>query len=252
MKCSCEREDALKAMDLFADALWQYYRAGRADLRNERDDGCCGIEDIAWYLTAYREFPRFEKQALKFARGRVLDVGCGAGRHSLYLQRRGLRVTAIDSSPRLVELARTRGVKDARVANACGKMPFRDGAFDTVVLFGNNLGICGTLPRFRRMLRELHRITSPRGRILATTRQPSTTNPQHRSYLKQNLARGRAIGQIRVRLVYRGERGAWFELLLLSPTDVLQIAANERWELARVFPGENFEQGYSVVLEKRR
>ena len=273
----------MSQFDLFADALWQFYEAGRADLRIERDDGRVDREDVSWYFTSPREFPSHERAVLKFARGRVLDVGCGAGRHSLYLQKlktprslrgRGLRVTAIDASPRIAELAQARGVKDARVVNACGRLPFRDGEFDTVILFGNNLGICGTLPRFRRMLRELHRITSRRGRILATTRQPSTTNPTHRRYLRQNLTRGRAIGQLRVRLVYRGRRGAgassrredgealapslrrddapWFDLLLLSPTDLMQITAKEKWEIAHVFPVENFEQGYSVVLEKTR
>src|SRR5450759_5349228 len=122
--------------DLFSDALWQYHETGRADLRVERDDGYRAREDISWYFTAPREFPSHEKAALKFARGRVLDLGCGAGRHALYLQRRGVRVTAVDASPRIVELARARGVKDARVANACGALPFRDGEFDTVVLFG--------------------------------------------------------------------------------------------------------------------
>ena len=96
------------------------------------------------------------------------------------------------------------------------------------------------------------RVTSPRGRILATTRQPGTTNPRHRSYLRCNLERGRAIGQIRLRLVYGGKRGAWFELLLLSPTDLMEIAAKEKWELAHVFPLDSLEEGYSVVLEKRR
>jgi hypothetical protein len=143
-----------------------------------------------------------------------------------------------------------RGVKDARAATACSKLPFPDGEFNTVILFGNNLGICGSVPRFRRMLCELLRITSPHGRILATTRQPSTTNPLHRDYLRRNMERGRAVGQIRLRLVFNGKRGAWFDLLLLSPTDLLQIAAKERWELAHVFPLGNFEEGYAVVLEK--
>ncbi|HEX7588678.1 MAG TPA: hypothetical protein VF478_10220, partial [Anaerolineae bacterium] len=134
----------------------------------------------------------------------------------------------------------------------CGRLPFRDGEFDTVILFGNNLGICGTLPRFRRMLRELYRITSPRGRILATTRQPSTTKPRHRSYLRKNLERGRAIGQIRVRLVRRGQRAPWFELLLLAPTDLMQIAAKEKWELASVFSLDSLEEGYAAVMEKPR
>lgn len=241
----------MTAFDLFADALWQYHKTGRADFRNERDDGYRGREDISWYFTTYREFPAHEKRALKFARGRVLDIGCGAGRHSLYLQKRGLRVTAVDVSPRIVTLARTRGVKDARVVNACDKLPFRTGEFDTIILFGNNLGICGTAVRFRRMLRELYRVTSPRGRILATTRMPSTTNPAHGRYLRQNLRRGRAIGQIRLRLLFSGKRGVWFELLLLTPTDLMQIAAQAKWELVQVFPIKNFEEGYAVVLDKR-
>ena len=262
----------MNGMDLFADALAQFYEIGRADLQIERDDGYLRREDVSWYFTTWRDFPSHERAALKFARGldtpvrgkkitdqglrspravaSVLDIGCGAGRHALYLQRRGLRVTALDVSPRVVELARARGVKDTRVANTCAKLPFRDGAFDTVLLFGNNLGIGGTLSKFRAMLRELHRVTSPRGRILATTRQPSTTNPTHRAYLQNNLARGRALGQLRLRLVFDGKRGAWFDLLLLAPTDLMQIAAKEKWKLARVFPLENLEQGYSVVMEK--
>ncbi len=240
----------MTVMDLFAEALWQQYETGHARLQIERDDGYCDTEDLEWYLTSYRDFPACEKQALKFARGRVLDVGCGAGRHSLYLQRRDLQVTAVDASPRTVELARARGVKVARLADACAGLPFRNGEFDTVILFGNNLGICGTPTKFKRMLRELYRITSSRARILGTTRMPSTTNPVHRRYLRRNVARGRAVGEIRLRLALDGRHGRWFDLLLFSPTDLLQLAAQEGWEMAQVFAPEGFEEGYAVVLEK--
>ncbi len=237
--------------DLFADALWQFFVAGYADLCTERDDGYIAPEDVSWYFTTFAEFPLHEKRALKFARGRVLDIGSGAGRHSLYLQKQNMRVTAIDISPDLVSLAQAVGVKDARVADICGTLPFRDGEFDTVILFGNNLGICGTPKKFQRMLRELYRVTSPRGRILATTRQPSTTDPVHRGYLHRNIELGRAVGQIHLRLILNGKRGSWFDLLLFSPTELMQFAAKEKWELAQVFPLESFEEGYAVVLEKR-
>ncbi|MBI3536736.1 MAG: class I SAM-dependent methyltransferase [Chloroflexi bacterium] len=243
-------KDTKTKADFFADALWDYFRGARVDLILAREDGFRSREDISWYFTKYAEFPPHEKRALKFARGRVLDAGCGAGRHSLYLQARGLRVTAMDVSPRIVELARTRGVKDVRVADVRAQLPFHKKQFDTVILFGNNLGIGGTVARFRKMLRELARVTSPRGRILATTRQPSVTNSTQRRYLQNNLQRGRARGQMRVRLVYRGRRGAWFDLLLFPPTELIQIAAQEGWEIAQIF-SENVEQGYSVVMEKR-
>lgn len=238
-------------MDLFAEALWQFHKTGRAVLRTERDDGYVAREDVSWYFTSPREFPAHERAALKFARGRVLDVGCGAGRHSLYLQKRGLRVTAIDISPRTVELALSRGVQDARVLDACSPhgLPFHDGEFDTVVLFGNNLGLPGTLPRFRRLLRELGRVTSPRGRILGTTRMPAASNPAHRTCLERNLARGCPIGEMRLRLVFGGRRGPWFRLLLFAPTDLMRIAWKEGWTLAHLF-SDDLEQGYAAILEK--
>jgi SAM-dependent methyltransferase len=240
----------MEMTDLFADALWQFYEIGEADLQNERGDKTIRAEDVSWYFTTFREFLPIEKRALKFARGRVLDAGCGAGRHALYLQSRKLQVTAIDVSPRIVELAQRRGVRDARVADLCGKLAFRNREFDTVILFGNNLGICGTPQKVSRMLRELHRVTSSRGRILATTRMPSTLNPEHKSYLRRNIERGRAIGQIQMRLLLNGRRGEWFDLLLLAPTDLMQIAMRTGWQIAEIFCEGNFEDGYAVVLEK--
>lgn len=238
--------------DLLAEAMWQFYRTGRAKVRVEREDGYWTLEDLSWYFTTWRDFPPHERAVLKFARGRVLDLGCGAGRHSLYLQRRGLRVTALDDSERMVELARARGVRDVRVADACGRLPFVDGEFDTVLLLGNNLGFCGTEKKVCAMLRELHRITNAQGRVLATTRQPSARNAQQRAYLQRNLERGRALGQLRLRLVYKGQTSQWFNLLLLTPIDVICVASDTGWRMTNVFPLERFEKGYALVLEKTK
>lgn len=264
----------MKSTDLFADALWQYHHTGRAVLWTERDDGRLAREDISWYFTTPREFPAHEKAALKFARGRILDIGCGAGRHSLYFQKRGFRVTAIDASPSIVELARLRGVRDVRLGNACGAraLPFRDGEFDTVVLFGNNLGIGGTLRRFRRMLREIHRVTSPQGRILATTRQPQAEERTGAGYPRADSPSGSSVKEVRLRLFtarpeVKKERprvtktpslsssrcpdAPWITLLLLSPIDLMSIAAREKWEMTHLIPLLTFQKGYAVVLEKR-
>lgn len=237
-------------MDLFAEALYRLYTTGNAKLSVERDDGQRTTEDLSWYLTTYPSFPLYEKRALKFARGRVLDIGCGAGRHSLYLRRKGLRVTALDSSRLVATIASARGVRDVRVASACNSLPFRDGEFDTALLFGNNLGLCGSPLQVRRMLRQLHRITSSRGRILATTRAPGTSDAVDRAYLHRNIVQGRAVGQMRLRLEFERICGAWFDLLLLSPTDLMQLVLKEGWNLAQLFTGPDLELGYSVVLEK--
>ncbi|MCL5950886.1 MAG: class I SAM-dependent methyltransferase [Chloroflexi bacterium] len=242
----------MKPLDLFSEALWKFYRTGRASLYTEREDGFRWPEDISWYFTPYREFPQYERAALTSVRGRVLDLGCGAGRHSLYLQRHGLDVTACDASASIAELARTRGVRHVRVVGACGRTPFDDSAFDTVLLFGNNLGICGTRSRFRRMLRELHRITSKDGLLLATTRSPNAADPRELKYMQGNLARGRAEGQLRLRLVFEGQTSPWFHLLLLSPTDLLREANTQGWRVERVLSARKIEEGYAVVMQKEK
>ena len=81
----------------------------------ERDDGCVFTGDPSYYLAPFRSWWPQERRAMRFVRGRVLDVGCGAGRVAVHLQERGLDVVGIDVSPLAVEIARRRGLADARL-----------------------------------------------------------------------------------------------------------------------------------------
>ena len=107
---------------------------------------------------------------------------------------------------------------DTRRVDACAQMPFADSEFETVILFGNNLGICGTPSKVSRMLRELHRITTPNGLILGTTLMLTLSDPIDRVYIQRNIAAGRPAGQVRLRLGLDDKVGPWFNLLLFTPT----------------------------------
>jgi 2-polyprenyl-3-methyl-5-hydroxy-6-metoxy-1,4-benzoquinol methylase len=63
------------------------------------------------YFLEYEDWPVFERKAIESVKGRVLDIGCGAGRHSLYLQKKGLNVLGIDSSPLAIKICKLIGVK---------------------------------------------------------------------------------------------------------------------------------------------
>ena len=63
---------------------------------------------------SYESMPEIERKALDMAKGRVLDVGAGAGCHSLVLQEKGMDVTAIDISPLSVETMKERGLRRYR------------------------------------------------------------------------------------------------------------------------------------------
>jgi SAM-dependent methyltransferase len=184
--------------------------------------------------------------------GRALDVGCGAGRVSLYLQRRGLRVTAIDNSPLAVRVCRRRGVREARVL-AIEQIPRLAGApYDTVVMFGNNFGLFGGFMKARRLLRQFHRLTGPNAVILAESLNPYTTGEAaHRRYQRRNRQRGRMGGQIRIRVRFRDVKGPWFDYLLVSPGEMKAILAGTGWRLRQILRSGGGPV-YVAVLAKTR
>ena len=215
----------------------------------EREDGTIMASKFgpASYLAPYRKWPGHQRRGLRFARGRVLDVGAGAGRVALHLQEKGHDVVAIDLSPGAVEVCRRRGVRDARV------MRIEDvdeslGTFDTVVMYGNNLSLLASRTKGPRLLRRLARITSDRARIIGECLDPyGTDNPAHLAYHERNRRQGRMGGQIKIRVRYQDVATPWFDYLFLSEPELLAILDGTGWRLLRKLDGE---RTYVAVLEK--
>jgi SAM-dependent methyltransferase len=129
-------------------------RAGEPEL--ERDDGHVGpAMGAEWFFAEPDEWIEAERAAFERVRGRVLDIGAGAGRHSLEAQRRGLEAVAIDASPGAVEVCRRRGVRDARLL-PLAEVDERLGVFDTVLLLCGNLGLAGGADETSALLERLH------------------------------------------------------------------------------------------------
>ena len=133
----------------------------------ERDDGFVLSYDARYLLAPFAKWDDAnERRAMRFVRGRVLDVGCGGGRVCLHLQERGLDVVGIDSSPGAIECCRRRGVRDARRV-ALEDVDTSLGRFETVVMLGQNFGMVRSAVRARRVLRQLAGVTSARGSFTA-------------------------------------------------------------------------------------
>ncbi len=102
--------------DGFGKGIWDYHNGSAGVELGERDDGhICPTGGPGVYFREYGDWPQVEKDAITLARGRVLDIGCGAGRVSLYLQSKGLRVVGIDNSPLAAKVSRQRGATSIKV-----------------------------------------------------------------------------------------------------------------------------------------
>lgn len=117
---------------------------------------------IPYLFRGFNEMPKLEQKALKLAKGKVLDVGCGSGSHSLYLQEKGISVKAIDISAGAIEVAKKRGVKNAEIKPLLDETE----TFDTILLLMNGTGIFQELTEVSKYLNHLKSLLKPGGQIL--------------------------------------------------------------------------------------
>jgi SAM-dependent methyltransferase len=201
----------------------------------ERDDGFIEANPgPRAYLAPFRKWHPLDRQAMRFVRGRALDVGCGGGRVCLHLQERGQEVLGIDISAGAVEVCRRRGVRDVRLCSI-DDVDESLGVFDTIVMLGNNFGLFASAAKAKRLLRRFHRLTSERGRIVAATRDVyRTDDPDHLAYQERNRSRGRMSGQIRIRVRYRAQATPWFDYLMVSQAELRGLLDGTGWQLERV------------------
>jgi SAM-dependent methyltransferase len=239
--------------DAYGHGLYEYLtgKRGQADIVEieERDDGY-----IDWsggpkgYFNEYKDWRPYEKKAMRYAKGRVLDIGSGAGRHSLYLQGKGLDVLGIDNSPLAIEVCKSRGLRNAKVV-PISQINSKLGVFDTILMLGNNFGLFGSFEGAKRLLKKFSKITSENGRIIAESNDVYKTKvPEHLSYHELNRKRGRMAGQIRLRVRYKKYATPWFDYLMVSKDEMENILDGTDWEINKFIDSDG--STYIAIIDK--
>ena len=246
-----------KSKDVFGHVLWDFLKGKEPQEIVEREDGLISVGPGPHrygprvYFSDYSNWARIEKAAMRYVRGRVLDIGCGAGRHSLYLQRKGFDVIGIDSSPLAIAVCKSRGLRKARALPIADVGVFAPSTFDSVILMGHNFGLFGSFRKARMLLKRLHAITTPDARIIAETTDPHATEDSlHRAYHRWNTRRGRMAGQIRLRLRYRNLVGAWMDYLFVSKEELKTILMGTGWTVSKFLESKGSRARYIMVLTK--
>jgi len=152
--------------DLFGKAILDFQTHNSPeDLLTETNISEEDEMSVAYLFRSFSEMPILEQKALLLAKGKILDVGCGAGSHSLYLQNeKKLDVTAIDISKNAIEACQLRGVENTKVEAI---LEFEtDEKFDTISLLMNGTGIFGKLKNVSNYLQKLKSLLAKNGQIL--------------------------------------------------------------------------------------
>ncbi|KAA9399333.1 class I SAM-dependent methyltransferase [Haloarcula sp. CBA1130] len=206
-----------------------------------RDDDDVTEAHLAGYFEPLSEWHPIERRLLPAVTGRVLDTGCGVGRHALTLQERGHDVLAVDRSPGAVAVARKRGVAHPVVGDL--RRPPGDG-FDTVTVLGKQLGLGSSLADLRTTLTELAAVTQPGGRLVADMdtldRADPETDAAHRT------RPGVAYRTFRVE--YDGLAGPWTDLLLVTPSQFRAAVSETPWTVDVLVGTEKDGSAYGVRL----
>ena len=200
-----EREDPMGA------AIRDYFRQGKSAqlkvLSSLFDDD---EMPVAHLFRSYHEMPPLEQRALNEARGKVLDVGAGAGCHALVLQERGFDVTAVDISPLSCETMKERGVANVECVNIFNQR-FQE-RFDTLLLLMNGTGIAGKLSRLPQLLSRLKQLMNPGAQILIDSSDLRYVYEDEDGVLDVDFD-GAYYGEVDYQMTYRNIIGKSFDWL---------------------------------------
>ncbi len=238
--------------DAYGHELLDYFNGMHGSEIVERDDGYIDVTvDNKFYFTSYRDWTPHEKKAILYARGRVLDVGCGAGRCMLYLQKKGFDVMGIDISPLAVKVCKKRGIKNAKVLSIT-QVSSKMGFFETILMFGGSFGLFGNPERAKRLLKRFHKMTSERARIIALTCDPyQAVSRESKQYRKFNRVRGRMPGQFRFRIRYKKYVTPWSNWLVVSKEEMAGILRGTGWGIKKFIDSAK-SSVYIAIIEKEK
>ncbi|MFC3994762.1 class I SAM-dependent methyltransferase [Nocardiopsis sediminis] len=204
--------------------------AGATLLTYQHRDGFTHVQDVAEYFAEAGEWWSTDVLACGMAAGRVLDIGCGAGRHALALAAAGHEVVGVEPSVDAVAVARQRGV-DARVGSML-EPPGGIGTFDTLMLAGGGLHLLYLPEHGRTALLRLAELAGPGARLVGTCPAPpepeGPEEPEH-------------SWDYRLRVEHGGERTGWSEwgATVLLPADRLgALVDGTPWKIAEVVHAE--------------
>lgn len=234
-----------KHHDPIGHAVWDY-------LNNETGDNIHVRTDIAedeylppsYFFRSFDQMPLQEQEALRRCRGKILDIGAGAGAHSIWLQEQGFEVDSLDISPLSCETMRKRGIKNVLCQDI---FTLTEQKYDSILLLMNGAGVAQTLPGLEHLLIHLKSLLNPGGKILADSSDLLYLFTDENGDTWIDITSDTYYGEMEYQLSYKKIKGKPFPWLFVDPGTLIDYAENCGFRCIEKVAGPHYD--YMVEME---
>ena len=233
--------------DLLGQAIYNYYQGiSKENVTTETNLTEEDEMDISYMFRSFKEMPKIEQKALQLAKGKILDVGCGAGSHALYLQEQGLDVKAIDISPKSIETAQLRGVKNTQLIDI---LDIKEETFDTILLLMNGTGIFKELKHVAKYLNHLKTLLNPNGQILIDSSDLIYLFDEDEDGGKWIPTDREYYGELTFTVHYQGQTDDTFPWLYLDYNTLQNACSFNHLNCELILEGKHFDYLAKITIE---
>ena len=226
--------------DLFGKAMLDYATNNQPEnIITETNISEADEMDVSYLFRSFKDMPKLERKALQLAKGKILDVGCGAGSHALYVQENNHDVLAIDISANAIETCKLRGVKNVQQIAILDL----DEAlkFDTIYLLMNGTGIFGKLKNIDQYLNKLKNLLTEKGQILIDSSDIVYMFDEDEDGGKWIPMYGDYYGELTFKVSYKGENEEPFDWLYLDYNTLQNACIAQNLNCELIMEGEHFD-----------
>ncbi|MCO5258580.1 MAG: class I SAM-dependent methyltransferase [Crocinitomicaceae bacterium] len=195
-----------------------------------------------YLFRSFKEMPNLEKVALNHCKGSVLDIGAGAGCHSVVLHEKGLDITTLETSEGATTYLQSLGIKTLHTSI----QQFSDQTFDTLLLLMNGIGLAGKLINLESFLIHLKKLLKPGGIIICDSTDIRYLYEEEDGSMWMDLT-SEYYGNFKFQMRYNDHQTDWFDWLYVD-FDRLSEAADKTGFTTTLLYEEEDENHYLVKL----
>jgi hypothetical protein len=231
--------------DVFGNAVKDYLDGEKhARIAVFSDISDKGYIDVNYLFRDSENMPPLEIVALHNSKGKILDIGAGAGSHSLVLQQNGMDITAFEKSPGCCRAMESRGIQ--KIVNT-DIFDYRGNKYDTLLMLMNGIGLCGDIFGYMHFLEHARKLLKKNGNIIFDSSDVVYMLDDPESGII-DVKNNKYYGIVKYWLTYKNIKSDPFPWLFLDEKTMREIAVQSGYKVTLLAHGNHFDYLAKLTL----